>query len=85
MRRMRTYARFANVGAFWSQTLEKIQIKSRRKNVLVSFFKSELSTQYVLPKMATRFHRRIKGWHMDVFTGYLAEVKNQSQVCKPYA
>jgi hypothetical protein len=42
-------------------------------------------TQYVLPKMATRFHRRIKGWHMDVFTGYLAEVKNQSQVCKPYA
>ena len=40
---MRTYARFANAIAFWSQTLEKIQIKGRRKNVLVSFFKSELS------------------------------------------
>jgi hypothetical protein len=49
MRRMRTYARFANVGAFWSQTLEKIQIKSRRKNVLVSFFKSELSALIQTP------------------------------------
>jgi hypothetical protein len=43
---MRTYARFANAIAFWLQTLEKIQIKCRRKNVLVSFFKSELSTLF---------------------------------------
>jgi len=34
---------FASAIAFLSRTLEKIQIKVRRKNVLVSFFKSELS------------------------------------------